>query len=176
MRAKSERLRSRPIGWLIKPRTFSQIAQRGCSSPISRPISGQRSRSSSAPRCFPAWDQGWHGKPPTMMSTLPSPSVGMVRTSSKIGTSGQCLRRTAWQNWSRSQNATVRKGPADSSPRLNPPIPLKRSRTLSFFLCSSPNTIQNYIFSKFTVRPVPDRYCKASIWAAVFLQVVLAPG
>jgi hypothetical protein len=54
--------------------------------------------------------------------------------SSWQGTPGQCLARTALQNGSISQNATVCI-PARSSPRENPPIPEKRSSTLT----SAPN-------------------------------------
>src|SRR5262245_50934026 len=50
-----------------------------------------------------------------------------------MGTSGQCFRRTRWQNLSISQKATVRI-PARSSPSEKAPMPLKRSRTCTSLL------------------------------------------
>ena len=54
-----------------------------------------------------------------------------------MGTSGQCFRKTTWQNLSCSQNATVSNPPVRSSPSENPPMPLKRSRTVKFFFLFS---------------------------------------
>ena len=45
----------------MKPATFSPSTQEGCSSRITRSISGHRNRASSFPRCFPATENGWQG-------------------------------------------------------------------------------------------------------------------
>src|SRR6266704_4366689 len=69
--------------------------------------------------------------------TSASPSINSrVVMSPWHGTSGQCLASTARANRSISQNATVLNPPVLSRPRENPPIPLKRSSTLSFINCT----------------------------------------
>jgi len=80
-----------------------------------------------APR--PTALMSWQGNPPAMTLTCSFISLAFsLVTSSKIGTSGQCVLRTERQKGSISQKATVRI-PARSRPRLNPPMPEKRSRT-----------------------------------------------
>lgn len=86
------------------------------------------------PAPFPARLMSWHGKPPQITSgripSVESLSAVRVRTSSYCGTSGQCFLSTARQNGSISQKATVCI-PARSSPRLNPPMPLNKSKTFN---------------------------------------------
>ena len=144
MLSKSDKLRLRPSGSLTNPRTFSPMTHSACTASITRNIFGQRSRLSSAPLWFPAVLQGWQGNPPTQMSTPLNRSVGIFRMSSKIGMFGQCFRKTAWQKRSCSQKATVEKAPVASSPRLNPPIPEKRSRTVKFFFELSQSSAGNH--------------------------------
>lgn len=55
------------------------------------------------------------------------------------GTLGNLFSKTCKQYLSISQKATVSNPPVDSSPRLKPPIPEKRSKCLSFILSRSKN-------------------------------------
>jgi len=94
--------------------------------------------SPSRPRPEPDVERSWHGNPPQMTSTeIPSSrrtSAVSSLTSPYCFTPGQCFAKTRRGNSSISQNATVSKPPVRSSPRLNPPIPLNRSRTRSFVI------------------------------------------
>lgn len=104
------------------PATFSPTTQVGFVLRTTLNIAGHKWRSSPCPPRFPARLNGWHGYPPCSNSILGNSLVSMVRTSSKILTSGQCLRSTFWQKSSRSQKATVL-NPAHSAARSSPPIP-----------------------------------------------------
>ena len=127
------------------PVTFSATTQVGLTSDITRNICGQRKRSSSLPLRFPATENGWQGqgKPPvrivgsivvgTSLDITSSLYFFIVKScmSSIIGTCGQCLFITFWQNLSFSQNTVVLK-PAHSAARANPPMPEKRSICVKF--------------------------------------------
>ena len=94
-------------------------------------------RSPASPAPFPANDMSWHGKPAVTRPTGPRAEKSAVVTSSYCGTPGQCLPRTLRAYGLISQNATVWKSPARSSPRLKPPAPANKSRT---FNSTSPAT------------------------------------
>ena len=122
---------------LTIPRTFSPIMNLGWNALIMRNISGQRCLSSLVPFCLPATENGWHGKPPVMMSgnSMPSSlnfSFVISLTSSYTFIPFQCLSNIALLNLSLSQKATVSKCPVLSNPNEKPPNPLKRSNTLYF--------------------------------------------
>jgi len=70
-------------------------------------------------------------------------------------TRGQCFARTFLGYSSMSQNATVSKPPVASSPRENPPIPLKRSKCLSLspFTGSSFQDLFYHVFQMFDLMP-----------------------
>ncbi len=92
----------------------------------------ERAPSMPAPR--PARLVSWHGKPPHRRFGRGTPSArsraaDRVRMSPYTGTPGQCRASTRRAKGAASQNATVRM-PAQCSPRLNPPMPLNRSRTV----------------------------------------------
>ncbi len=92
----------------------------------------ERVPSMPAPR--PARLMSWHGKPPHKRFGRGTPSArsraaDKVRMSPYTGTPGQWRASTRRAKGAASQNATVRM-PAQCSPRLNPPMPLNRSRTL----------------------------------------------
>ena len=119
---------------LVRPLTFSPITHLGVKSLMTRNISGQRCLLSLVPCCLPATENGWHGKPPVIMSGNSVPSSSncffmIVLISSYTFVPFQCLSKINLQNLSISQNATVLKCPVDSKPKLNPPIPLNRSNT-----------------------------------------------
>lgn len=129
--------RTVPIPRPSKLATFSTMMNCGRTSPMIRRYSSQRpDRAPLMPDRFPAVEMSWHGNPPQMtsMSVIPSRrrvSALSSRTSSYIGTPGQCLDSTRRQKGSISQNATVSNPPVRSSPRENPPMPLKRSSVFS---------------------------------------------
>ena len=111
------------------PATFSHSTQAGRHPCTRRNISGQRWRSSSLPRCFPATLKGWQGYPPHTRPGCSGRSSGSRSLmSSKMGTPGQCFASTDRQYGSHSQNAMVRI-PARPRPSEKPPMPEKRSRT-----------------------------------------------
>jgi len=112
------------------------------------------------------------------MSTGPIASAVNSRTSSKIGTSGQCFRSTAWQYGSISQNATVSNPPVRSSPSEKPPMPENKSNTRNFCgssVISHPgqNSVQKrpYLDAHYSVRSIraetpvqrPDQNTKAEM-------------
>ena len=102
-------------------------------------MSGQRCLLSFSPSWLPATENGWQGYPPVTMSMGASVSSLICSyVNSFISlycfTLGQCFFKTLRENFSISQNATVSNPPVASSPKLNPPSPLNKSKCLSIML------------------------------------------
>src|SRR3990167_4336394 len=74
------------------------------------------------PRCFPAREISWQGKPPERMSGRSGDSSRKVRTSVYRLTFGQCFSKTFRQYGSHSTCHSVL-NPARSKPRSKPPMP-----------------------------------------------------
>ena len=124
-----------PIPLSSKAATFSSSSLgRPTMRTVRRICQKSPERSPDKPAPFPASERSWQGKPAVTKSTGPIDPNSAVVTSSYCFTSGQCLANTSRGNSSFSQKATVSKPPVRSSPRLKPPIPENRSRTLSFCL------------------------------------------
>ncbi len=115
------------------PGTFSPSTQVGRSSSTILKYSGQRLRSSSVPRRFPARLYGWQGNPPQIRSTGWRFWAPHSRTSRNRSTLGQCLSSTLLQNSSISicHSHFI---PARSRPRSKPPIPANRLPKVSGLL------------------------------------------
>lgn len=104
------------------------------------------------------------------------------RTSSKTGTPGQATARSARLAGSISQNATVSK-PARSSPRENPPIPEKRSKTLGFnavagmiFFMTKPLKHCGFCGSPFAPKTAWQKFCTDRCGNKAAWQVKKAGG
>ena len=137
-RARSPRTSARPSS--SRPDTFSMTTQRGRNSPTTDAMSGQSHRGSSWAIWRPAWLTGWHGKPPQTRSGTGRPPhhPAQVRTSSCLGTSGQCFASTFRHHGSISICPTT-VIPARSRPRSSPPMPLNRDRTFMWPVPSLPS-------------------------------------
>lgn len=110
------------------PATFSPRTQRGRASLIIRSMSGQRSRSSPLPFCFPATLNGWHGNPPVTMSTGACPTHESVLMSSYIFACGQCCLSIFLQYGLISQNVCSTFSHTQSAASELPPMPENKSR------------------------------------------------
>ena len=133
-------LSTMPSWMLIIPSTFSPINHLGLHSLMTLIVSSQRKRSSSVPLLFPAVENGWQGNPPVMTSAwYMCPLTFLI--SSIIGMFLKFFCNTFWQNLSFSTKAIVSKWPVASSPKLKPPMPLNKSKTVSLWCISSPYII-----------------------------------
>ncbi len=124
-------------------REEEQRQQEGCSSRITRSISGHKYRSSSNPRCFPALEKGWQGNPPEISVVVSRPvfsknaSFVTVVMSRNFGTCGQCFFKTSIGKSAHSHWHTV-VNPAASAARSIPPIPENRLKCVKAFIPSPP--------------------------------------
>ena len=104
----------------------------GFASRTSRIASGKRSRSSSAPSCLPAIENGGQGTPPATRSTPEYFFPFISRTSPSCTSQSGRLRRSVAAACLSISTARACSKPACSSPNDCPPAPAQISRTESF--------------------------------------------